>query len=93
MRDIPKEVRVCVTIRYNGYRHKAVGLLDKLGESSSVRIFPGQLPRGYREEHDTDEIEFIFGDYRVVPDLSGEHGWMATDEIDLDAFAGQQEKD
>jgi|GEM_PF-2272288 len=92
MLDIPKEVRVGVTIRYNGYRHRAVALLDKPGESSSVRIFPGQLPRGYREEHDTDEIEFIFRDHRVVPDPSGEHGWMATDEIDLDAFAGSQEK-
>jgi hypothetical protein len=87
MREISKEVRVGVTICYNGYHHKAVALLDKLGESSSVRIFPGQLPRGYRAEHGADEIEFIFRDYRVVPDPSGEHGWIATEEIDLDSFA------
>jgi len=87
MRDIPKEMRVAVSIRYNGYRHKAVALLDKLGESSSVRIFPGQFPRGYGAEHDADEIEFIFKDFGVVPDPSGEHGWIATEEVDLDAFA------
>lgn len=88
MREIPKDVRVGVTIRYNGYRHEAVALLDKLGESSSVRIFAGQLPRGYRAEHGADEIEFIFRDYRVVPDPTGENGWIATEEIDLDSFAG-----
>jgi hypothetical protein len=88
MRDIPKEMRVGVRIRYNGYLHTAVALLDKLGESSSVRIFSGQLPKGYRAEHGTDEIEFILRDYCVVPDPSGEHGWIATGEIDLDAFAG-----
>jgi hypothetical protein len=88
MPEIPKEMRVGVRIRYNGYHHVAVALLDKLGESSSVRIFADQLPKGYLAEHGSDEIEFIFKDYRIAPDPSGRHGWIATEEIDLDAFAG-----
>ena len=87
MPHIDKGSRVGLRIRYNGYVHKAVGLLGDETESSKVYIFSDQLPRGYHDEHGTHQIDYIFKTHCIIPDPSGEHGWSATEEVDLDSFA------
>jgi hypothetical protein len=84
---IEKKDRVAIRIRYNGYIHKAVGLREEERESSRVRIFFEQLPKGFRDEHGAHQIDYVFKTHCIVPDSSDEHGWIATEEVDLDFFA------
>ncbi len=88
MPHIDKANRVAIRIRYNGYIHKAVALRGDEAESSKVYIFFDQLPKGFHAEHEAHQIDYIFKTHCVVPDTSGEHGWVATEEVDLDSFAG-----
>lgn len=88
MPHIEKKERVGIQIRYNGYIHKAVALRGEARESSSVHIFFDQLPKGFHDEHEAHQIDYIFKTHCIVPDPSGEHGWIATEEVDLDSFAG-----
>lgn len=88
MPHIDQKERVGVRIRYNGYTHNTVALRGEERESSSVRIFFDQLPRGFHDEHGAHQIDYIFKTHCIVPDPSGEHGWIATEDVDLDCFAG-----
>jgi hypothetical protein len=85
---IEKKERVGIRIRYNGYVHKAIALRGEARESSSLHIFFDQLPKGFHDEHEAQQIDYIFNTHCIVRDLSGEHGWIATEEVDLDSFAG-----
>jgi hypothetical protein len=85
---IKKKERVGIRIRYNGYIHKAVALRGETRGSSSVHIFFDQLPKGFHAEHEGHQIDYIFKTHCIILDPSGEHGWIATEEVDLDSFAG-----
>jgi hypothetical protein len=86
---IEKKERVGIRIRYNGYIHKAVALRGEARGSSSVHIFFDQLPKGFHAEHEGHQIDYIFETHCIIPDATGEHGWIATEEVDLDWFAGR----
>lgn len=88
--DIPKDTRVSIRIRYNGYVHEAVGLLGEEKQSSSVHIFFDQLPKGYHDEHGTHQIDYVFETCCIIPDPSGLYGWVATEDVDLDYFADKE---
>jgi hypothetical protein len=91
MPHIEKNERVGIRIRYNGYIHDAVALRGETRETSSVRIFFDQLPKGFHAEHEAHQIDYVFKTHCIVPDLSGEHGWIATEEVDFDPFAGRSD--
>lgn len=84
-------MRIGLVVRYNGYAHKTWGFLDDDPENAGgmlVRLSAPEFPKAFRQEHGMDEIDLLFVRYCAVPDTSGEHGWVATEEFSLDAFAG-----
>jgi hypothetical protein len=88
--EIPKDTRVSIRIRYNGYVHEAVALLGEEKQSSSVHIFFDQLPKGFHDEHGAHQIDYVFGTRCIIPDVSGLHGWVTKEDVDLDYFAGKK---
>src|SRR5215472_12926942 len=86
MLHIEKKDRVGIWIRYNGYTHKAVALRGEARDSTGVHIFLDQLPKGFHAEHGEHQIDYIFKTHCLVADPSGEDGWIATEQVDLDFF-------
>lgn len=93
MPDIPKDIRVRLRIKYNGFIHPALGMKwDEAGQEG-VRVFVDQFPKGYRAEHDSDELHFAVGPGVIVPDESGVDGWVMPEPFDLDETAFWQRSD
>ncbi len=86
---IPKEDRVKVVMRYNGFLHESFGMKWEENGEEGVRIFVDQFPKGFREEHDSNELYLTGLPIPIVPDLSGDFGWVLPDVFDLDEFAGR----
>lgn len=92
MFPIPKESRVGVTVLYNGYGHKTFGSLVPDPKLTKILLHPSEYPKGYRAEHDADTVTLTYASHCIVPDPSGEHGWVATLPFSIDHFAGPSQK-
>jgi len=91
--EIPFNDRVSVRIRYNGYIHNAVALRGKDDNGHDmIHIFYDQLPKSFHAEHGAHQIDYVFETDCILHDSSGRHAWAATEEADLDFFAGKSAK-
>lgn len=89
IRSAKKEDRVRLKIIYNGYTHDAIGFLFETKPHVIIQIWSDQLPKGYLSEHGAD-IDFSpMHPEPLVPDESGEHGWVCIEPLDIDAFASR----
>lgn len=78
-----------IVMRYNGFEHIAVGMKWEENGEEGVRIFVDQFPKGYKAEHDSNELYLTGLDFPLVPDLSGDGGWVLPGVFNLDEFAGR----
>ncbi len=84
---IPSHLSVSVRVCYQGKIHRKIASLgEDVNGRSAIYLF--DLPRGYAEEHDIQQIDYLFRTKCIVPDVSGESQWVAQEIMDLDAFAG-----
>ena len=92
MPKIDREHRIGINIVYNGYTHSTWGLLEADDKDTIVHVFLPELPKGYRLEHGEAEMVIQLDGHCAVRDPTGPHGWRATEEFDLDEWAGKQTK-